>query len=61
MSDFYQFVFRINMMKIFDNFFCISLSNRSMKSRILATYPDAFPDDSKGEVLDRRPDLEVPQ
>ncbi|KAF3450310.1 hypothetical protein FNV43_RR06390 [Rhamnella rubrinervis] len=34
---------------------------RSMKSRILATYPDAFPDDSKGEVLDRRPDLEMPQ
>ncbi|EXB75231.1 hypothetical protein L484_026013 [Morus notabilis] len=34
---------------------------RSMKSRILATYPDAFPDDSKGEILDRRPDLELPQ
>ncbi|KAF5472577.1 hypothetical protein F2P56_009286 [Juglans regia] len=33
---------------------------RSMKSRILATYPDAFPDGSK-EVLDRRPDLELPQ
>ena len=34
--------------------------NRSMKSRILATYPDAFPDGSTGEVLDRRPDLETP-
>ncbi|KAM4112392.1 hypothetical protein ACJW30_05G137200 [Castanea mollissima] len=34
---------------------------RSMKSRILATYPDAFPDDSTGEVVDRRPDLEIPQ
>ncbi|KAL0011844.1 hypothetical protein SO802_006952 [Lithocarpus litseifolius] len=33
---------------------------RSMKSRILATYPDAFPDDSTGEVVDRRPDLEIP-
>ncbi|XP_059440034.1 kxDL motif-containing protein LO9-177-like [Corylus avellana] len=33
---------------------------RSMKSRILATYPDAFPDGSTGEVLDRRPDLETP-
>nr|XP_023886261.1 kxDL motif-containing protein 1-like isoform X1 [Quercus suber]POE68632.1 kxdl motif-containing protein 1 [Quercus suber] len=33
----------------------------SMKSRILATYPDAFPDDSTGEVVDRRPDLEIPQ
>ncbi|KAM6554317.1 hypothetical protein CsatB_015079 [Cannabis sativa] len=34
---------------------------RSMKSRILATYPDAFPNDSEREVLDRRPDLETPQ
>ncbi|POO00968.1 kxDL motif protein [Trema orientale] len=34
---------------------------RSMKSRILATYPDAFPDGSEREVLDRRPDLELPQ
>ncbi|GMN54640.1 hypothetical protein TIFTF001_023763 [Ficus carica] len=32
---------------------------RSMKSRMLANYPDAFPGDSKG-VLDRRPDLELP-
>ena len=34
--------------------------NRSMKSRILAMYPDAFPDDSKQEELDQRPDLEMP-
>ncbi|KAH0985297.1 hypothetical protein GBA52_012474 [Prunus armeniaca] len=34
---------------------------RSMKSRILATYPDAFSDDSKQEVLDQRPDLEMPR
>ncbi|XAR72538.1 hypothetical protein NMG60_11019216 [Bertholletia excelsa] len=34
---------------------------RSMKAKILATYPDAFPDDSIIEALDRRPDLEVPQ
>ena len=39
----------------------LSLIYRSMKSRILATYPDAFPDDSTGEVVDRRPDLEIPQ
>ena len=39
----------------------LSLVNRSMKSRILATYPDAFPDDSTGEVVDRRLDLEIPQ
>ncbi|XP_027185467.1 kxDL motif-containing protein 1 [Coffea eugenioides] len=34
---------------------------RSMKAKILATYPDAFPDDSTIEELDRRPDLELPQ
>ncbi|OAY31566.1 kxDL motif-containing protein 1 isoform X2 [Manihot esculenta] len=34
---------------------------RSMKTKILATYPDAFPDESTQEVLDRRPDLEMPQ
>ncbi|CAO2828748.1 unnamed protein product [Amaranthus hypochondriacus] len=32
---------------------------RSMKSKILATYPDAFPNGSL-EVVDRRLDLEVP-
>ncbi|KAI4297056.1 hypothetical protein L6164_036964 [Bauhinia variegata] len=34
---------------------------RSMRSKILAAYPDAFPDDSEGEVIDRRPDLEMPK
>ncbi|KAL5991212.1 hypothetical protein ACLOJK_012118 [Asimina triloba] len=34
---------------------------RSMKSKILATCPDAFPDDSMQEILDQRPDLEKPQ
>lgn len=34
---------------------------RSMKSKILATYPDAFPEDSTNEVIDRRPDLEMPK
>jgi len=34
---------------------------RSLKAKILATYPDAFPDDSMIEALDRRPDLEIPQ
>lgn len=34
---------------------------RSIKSKILATYPDAFPDDSTSDAFDRRPDLELPQ
>ncbi|KAK9132845.1 hypothetical protein Scep_012373 [Stephania cephalantha] len=34
---------------------------RNMKAKILATYPDAFPDDTESEVLDQRPDLERPQ
>ncbi|KAI8524520.1 hypothetical protein RHMOL_Rhmol13G0155400 [Rhododendron molle] len=34
---------------------------RSLKAKILATYPDAFPEDSMIEALDRRPDLEMPQ
>ncbi|CAH1429877.1 unnamed protein product [Lactuca virosa] len=34
---------------------------RSLKAKIKATYPDAFPDDSTIETLDRRPDLEIPQ
>ncbi|RDX64801.1 hypothetical protein CR513_56596, partial [Mucuna pruriens] len=33
----------------------------SMKSKIMATYPDAFPEDSMSEVIDRRPDLEMPK
>ncbi|KAJ0082742.1 hypothetical protein Patl1_11366 [Pistacia atlantica] len=32
-----------------------------MKAKILATYPDAFPDESTREALDQRPDLELPQ
>ncbi|XP_074264091.1 kxDL motif-containing protein LO9-177-like [Silene latifolia] len=36
----------------------IFLKLRSMKAKISATYPDAFPDESS-EVLDTRPDLEV--
>ncbi|WCJ24286.1 hypothetical protein M5689_006258 [Euphorbia peplus] len=38
----------------------IFLKLRSMKAKILATYPDAFPDESS-QVVDRRPDLEMPQ
>ncbi|XP_027347612.1 kxDL motif-containing protein 1 [Abrus precatorius] len=34
---------------------------RSMKSKIMSTYPDAFPEDSAREVIDRRPDLELPK
>lgn len=34
---------------------------RSLKAKIIATYPDAFPDDSTIGALDRRPDLEIPQ
>ncbi|XP_021747203.1 kxDL motif-containing protein 1-like [Chenopodium quinoa] len=37
----------------------IFLKLRSMKSKIFATYPDAFPNESL-EVVDTRPDLEVP-
>ncbi|PIA39835.1 hypothetical protein AQUCO_02600356v1 [Aquilegia coerulea] len=33
---------------------------RSMKAKIMATYPDAFPDNST-TILDQRPDLELPQ
>ncbi|XP_076943626.1 kxDL motif-containing protein LO9-177-like [Bidens hawaiensis] len=38
----------------------IFLKLRSLKAKIKATYPDAFPDDSMLEALDERPDLEVP-
>ncbi|KAK6917080.1 putative domain KxDL, partial [Dillenia turbinata] len=38
----------------------IFLKLRSIKARILATYPDAFPDSPTREALDRRPDLEMP-
>ncbi|VVB04412.1 unnamed protein product [Arabis nemorensis] len=39
----------------------IFLKLRSIKSKILATYPDAFPDESTSDAFDRRPDLELPQ
>ncbi|KAI5671094.1 hypothetical protein M9H77_11458 [Catharanthus roseus] len=39
----------------------IFLKLRSMKTKLLATNPDAFPDDSTVEALDRRPDLEQPK
>ncbi|KAK4254733.1 hypothetical protein QN277_010072 [Acacia crassicarpa] len=39
----------------------IFLKLRSMKSKLSATYPDAFPDYSANEVVDERPDLEVPK
>ncbi|XP_062095005.1 kxDL motif-containing protein LO9-177-like [Humulus lupulus] len=38
----------------------VFLKLRSMKSRILSTYPDAFPNDLERRVLDCRPDLETP-
>uniref|UniRef100_A0ACD6A3M9 Uncharacterized protein n=1 Tax=Avena sativa TaxID=4498 RepID=A0ACD6A3M9_AVESA len=37
----------------------IFLKLRSMKSRLAATYPDAFPDGAMAE-MDQRPDLESP-
>ncbi|KAE9447595.1 hypothetical protein C3L33_20507, partial [Rhododendron williamsianum] len=33
---------------------------KSLKAKILATCPDAFPDDSTIEAFDQRPDLEMP-
>ncbi|XP_026429462.1 kxDL motif-containing protein 1-like [Papaver somniferum] len=39
----------------------IFLKLRSMKGKIVATYPDAFPDGSATKILDERPDLERPQ
>uniref|UniRef100_A0ACD5WCS4 Uncharacterized protein n=1 Tax=Avena sativa TaxID=4498 RepID=A0ACD5WCS4_AVESA len=38
----------------------IFLKLRSMKSRLAATYPDAFPDGAMAEMMDQRPDLESP-
>ncbi|XP_073157652.1 kxDL motif-containing protein LO9-177 [Henckelia pumila] len=34
---------------------------RSLKTKLLAAYPDAFPDDSAMDALDQRPDLELPR
>uniref|UniRef100_A0A1J3FQS3 KxDL motif-containing protein 1 n=2 Tax=Noccaea caerulescens TaxID=107243 RepID=A0A1J3FQS3_NOCCA len=39
----------------------IFLKLRSIKAKILATYPDAFPDESTSDTFDRRPDLDLPQ
>ncbi|CAN8265952.1 unnamed protein product [Cochlearia groenlandica] len=39
----------------------IFLKLRSIKSKIMATYPDAFPDDSASDAFDQRPDLELPK
>uniref|UniRef100_A0A0E0GQY9 KxDL domain-containing protein n=1 Tax=Oryza nivara TaxID=4536 RepID=A0A0E0GQY9_ORYNI len=36
----------------------IFLKLRSMKSRLAATYPDAFPDGAMAKTMDQRPDLE---
>ncbi|KAJ4769137.1 kxDL motif protein [Rhynchospora pubera] len=33
---------------------------RSMKTKLKATYPDAFPDSATSEMLDKRPDLDSP-
>ncbi|XP_039139620.1 kxDL motif-containing protein 1 [Dioscorea cayenensis subsp. rotundata] len=38
----------------------IFMKLRSMKAKLMATYPDAFPNDSASKILDRRPDLERP-
>uniref|UniRef100_A0A1D1YAQ3 KxDL motif-containing protein CG10681 n=1 Tax=Anthurium amnicola TaxID=1678845 RepID=A0A1D1YAQ3_9ARAE len=38
----------------------IFLKLRNMKAKLLATYPDAFPDSSDTMIMDRRPDLERP-
>jgi hypothetical protein len=38
----------------------IFLKLRSMKSRLAATYPDAFPDGAMAKTMDQRPDLESP-
>ncbi|CAJ2677250.1 unnamed protein product [Trifolium pratense] len=39
----------------------IFLKLRNMKTKLLTTYPDAFPEDSMSTVIDRRPDLEMPK
>lgn len=38
----------------------IFMKLRSMKSRLAATYPDAFPDGAMAKTMDQRPDLESP-
>ncbi|AET04398.1 kxDL motif-containing protein 1 isoform X1 [Medicago truncatula] len=39
----------------------IFLKLRNMKTKLSTTYPDAFPEDSTSNVIDRRPDLEMPK
>ncbi|CAA0832287.1 Unknown protein [Striga hermonthica] len=39
----------------------IFLKLRTLKGKIMATYPDAFPDNSTIKTLDQRPDLELPR
>ncbi|KAK4800481.1 hypothetical protein SAY86_020968 [Trapa natans] len=39
----------------------IFLKLRGMRSKLIAIYPDAFSDDSKGEMVDRRPNLDLSQ
>ncbi|EPS70996.1 hypothetical protein M569_03767, partial [Genlisea aurea] len=39
----------------------IFLKLRSLKTKIAATYPDAFPDNLAIQALDQRPDLELPR
>ncbi|GER24644.1 KxDL motif-containing protein 1 [Striga asiatica] len=39
----------------------IFLKLRTLKGKIMATYPDAFPDNSMIEAFDQRPDLELPR
>ncbi|CAM0875759.1 unnamed protein product [Alopecurus aequalis] len=36
----------------------IFMKLRSMKTRLAATYPDAFPDGAMAKTMDQRPDLE---
>lgn len=38
----------------------IFMKLRSMKMRLAATYPDAFPDGAMAKTMDQRPDLESP-
>lgn len=38
----------------------IFMKLRNMKSRLVATYPDAFPDGAMEKTMDQRPDLERP-
>ena len=39
---------------------CFFYLCRGMKTRLAATYPDAFPDGVMSKTMDQRPDLESP-